>query len=184
LEDQEHRAHKDGAPKNLSTNDSKKIMEKDLMHRKRVGEMFGEGCLKSAHDYLNAALIYQHGDTPDHHYQAYIWANRAATIGNNNEKNEGKSMAATAIDRYLIKIGKKQLFGSQYFYDDSTAPCYCIEQVEKNFPDNLRRKQTNTSLHKRYEILASVFNKGKKCANAECRKTLKPTPKGSVPGLW
>ena len=88
------------------------------------------------------------------------------------------------IDRYLINIGKKQLFGSQYFYDDSTAPCYCIEQVEKNFPDNLRRKHTNTSLHKRYEILASVFNKGKKCANAECRKTLKPTPKGSVPGLW
>jgi hypothetical protein len=41
-----------------------KLQKKDLERRKRVAEIFAEGCLKSAEDYMAAALIYQHGDTP------------------------------------------------------------------------------------------------------------------------
>lgn len=29
-----------------------------------------------------------------------------------------------------------------------------------------------------------LFNNGKKCPIVECSKELKPTPKGTIPGLW
>ncbi|MCD6040112.1 MAG: Uncharacterized protein K0S27_1512 [Gammaproteobacteria bacterium] len=157
------------------------VSRNDIKRRKRVGEIFGEGCLKSANDYYAAALIYQHGDTPDHYYQTYLWATHAAALGN----IEGKPLAAMAIDRYLVSIGKKQLFGSQFFAAGAPSPnqCYCMQPVEPSFSDRFRKKYSGYSLRERYDLLASI-NKGKDCLNIECNSQLQNTPKGSVPGLW
>ena len=87
------------------------FLENDLARRKRVGEIFGEGCLKTPRDYLNAALIYQHGEVSDHYYQAFIWANRALSLGD----DKASQFVALTIDRYLVSIGHKQLFGSQAY---------------------------------------------------------------------
>lgn len=157
-----------------------KINKRDLARRKRVGEIFGEGCFKSSKDYLAAAFIYQHGDIPDHYYQTYIWAKRAAELGDEN----GKGMAALAIDRYLISIGKKQLFGSQ-FYIEKLKPneeCFCREAVEPSFPDSLRVAYSGITLKKRYD--RDVEFLGLKHCPEKCSATLKPTLKGDVPGLW
>ena len=62
------------------------MLEHDLIRRKRVGEIFGEGCFKTAKDYSAASLIFQHGDTPDHYYQA-LWANRAVELGDISQNN-------------------------------------------------------------------------------------------------
>ena len=72
-------------------------------------EILGEGCFKSAEDYAAASLIYQHGDSPDHFFQAFIWALRAVQLGDFQQK----SLVAMTVDRYLISSGKKQLFGTQ-----------------------------------------------------------------------
>lgn len=161
----------------------KEVVRRDLKRRKRVGEIFAEGCINSAVDYLNAALIYQHGITSDHYYQAYLWAKKAMAVGGPVEKINAKSLIALTIDRYLISIGKKQLFGSQYSKPENDS-CYCMEPVESGFPDKLRLEYTNISLQKRYELLKSFFNKGSNCPVRECSKILAHTPKGNVPGLW
>jgi hypothetical protein len=183
--DQALRVSKNGEPIDFDKIDRNKMKKQDLAHRKRVGEIFGEGCLKSAADYLAAALIYQHGDVPDHYYQTYIWATRTIKLGiNEAEVKSAKAMAALAIDRYLVSFGNKQLFGSQFYMAQLKDQCWCIEQVEPSFPDALRKEYLGQSLLERSRDSFAMFNKGKNCPNVECSKTLKPTPKGTVLGLW
>ena len=183
--DQARRVSKNGELIDLSKVDWNKFNIEDLATRKRVGEIFAEGCLTTAKDYLAAALIYQHGNIPDHFYQTYIWAARAAKIGGNEaEIKSAKELVALAIDRYLVSLGNKQLFGTQFHSASSENPRVCMSQVEPSFPDALRKEYLGQSLHERSLQNFALFNKGKNCPNVECSKNLKPTPKGTFLGLW
>jgi hypothetical protein len=164
---------------NLSDEEKIQMAEQDLVRRKRVGEILGEGCFKTADDYGAASLIYQHGDNPDHYYQAFVWANRAVQLG----EEGAKGLVALTIDRYLVSIGKKQLFASQAYASEATGNCYCLQQVEASFPDAFRKEFSGISLAERFEWLVSI-NEANNCPNSECPIPLEPTPKGSLPGFW
>jgi hypothetical protein len=154
------------------------VAKRDLTRRKRVGEIFGEGCFVSSKDFAAAALVFQHGDTPEHFYQTFIWAKRAVDLGDSSQK----TLMALGVDRYLVNIGQKQLFGSQA-YQPQGQICYCLNTVEKTFPESLR-VQYSRPLNDIYTWLAEL-NKGHNCnANVECNDHLKDTPAGSVPGFW
>lgn len=174
-EDQKDREDMDS----LSAEELIQLDKRDLKRRKRVGQIFAEGCFHQASDYSAAALIYQHGDTPDHYYQAFIWANRAVEEGDQKEKQ----LASLAIDRYLVSKGKKQLFASQVFSSEATRGCFCMQQVEESFPDSYRKEYSGFEIQKRIDWLISL-NEGKNCPDIECSMTLAPTPKGSLPGFW
>ena len=164
----------------LSEEEKTNIAARDLKRRMRVGEIFGEGCFKTTADYSAASLIYQHWDVPDHYYQAFIWANEAVSLGDAKQKH----LVALTIDRYLVSIGKKQLFGSQAFASDNSNWCFCLEPIESSFPDALRLDYLGSTLSQQYDWLSSI-NEGKNdCPTAECQHELKPTPKGSIPGFW
>lgn len=162
-------------------NDWNKIAANDLAHLKMVEQIAAENCLNSSQDYLAASLIYQHGTTSQHYYQAYLWAREAAELGNANAKN----MMALTIDRYLVSTGRKQLFGSQFLIKDvkSNQSCYCIQEIETSFPDSLRKKLSGYTLQERAAIYRKLLQKQKYC-QTPCGSSLKPTPKNSVPGLW
>ena len=165
---------------NMSEDEAVKLFQEDKTRRKRVGEIFGEGCFKTAQDYASAALIYQHGDVPDHYYQAFIWANQAVRLGDVTQKH----LAALAIDRYLVSIGKKQLFGSQASYGLAVPnKCYCIEPVENTFPDAIRLDYLGKTLSEQYSWI-ELLNQKQHCQTTECQKTLEPSPVGTVPGFW
>jgi len=176
--DQARRVSKNGELIDFRKIDVNKMQKEDLATRKRVGEIFAEGCLTTAKDYLAAALVYQHGDVPDHYYQTYIWATRAAKTGANEaEIKSAKELAALAIDRYLVSLGNKQLFGTQFHPTSSEDSCVCMRQVEPGFTDDLRKEYLGQSLHKRSLHSFALFNKGKNCPNVECSENLEPTPK-------
>ncbi|MDF1756942.1 MAG: hypothetical protein P1U74_01395 [Legionellaceae bacterium] len=118
----------------LSITQLEEIRVHDNKRRIRVGAIFAEGCFKSSDDYSRAALIFQHGEVPDHYYQAFIWANIAVDLGDDTQR----PMVALTIDRYLVSIGKKQLFGSQSLASAATNWCYCMQTVEESFPDSIR----------------------------------------------
>jgi hypothetical protein len=164
----------------ISQKQIKQLNSNDLRRRKRVGEIMGEGCIKTAADYAAAALIYQHGDVPDHYYQAYIWANRAVDLGDSKQK----PLVALTIDRYLVSIGKKQLFGSQFHSSDSTNWCTCLQPIEPTFPDAYREKYSQKKLNEQYKLLSSLNKKNKHCTYTECPMQLSPSPQGTVPGFW
>lgn len=153
--------------------------KKDLARRVRVGEIFAEGCFKDSQDYMAAALIYQHGDSPDHFYQAFVWSKRASELGDRNAQH----FSALAIDRYLINIGMKQLFGSQY----RTSPgnlCYCMEPVEPTVSDDFRKAYLGQSLSESYQLMVALDNGIHNCKPIDCDTILQPTPKGTIIGLW
>ena len=154
---------------------------RDVERRKRVGEIFGEGCFLKSNDFASAALVYQHGDVPEHYLQAYVWAKRAVELGEGNQK----SLMGLAIDRYLVNTGHKQLFASQANKVDIKNPnsCWCLQQIEPSFPDDLRKAVTNKTFKEAFDWLAEL-NKGTSCPNIECSQELKPSPKGIIPGFW
>lgn len=57
-----------------------------------------------------AALIFQHGTTPEDYKQAHEFAKKAVDMGS----NVTKWLYAATLDRYLVSIGKKQKFGTQF----------------------------------------------------------------------
>ena len=162
----------------FSEADWQALSDNDLIRRKRVGELLGEGCFQSPQDYLAASLIFQHGTMPDHYYQAFIWANRAVELGD----EKAKHLVALTIDRYLVSRGRKQLFGSQVFAKE-IGGCFCMQPVEETVTDALRQDYFCPTIQEQYQWLASL-NEGKDCPSSECETALKPTPIGSIPGFW
>ena len=155
--------------------------DRDRQRRERVGSIFGEGCLKEPRDFSAAALVFQHGDQPDHFTQTFLWAKRAVELGDSSQK----VMMAWGIDRYLLNTGRKQLFGSQYLKNNATDPksCWCLEQTETLFPDQTRLKFTSQSYRHQLESL-KILNACIRCPLAECAENRSPSPAGTVPGFW
>jgi hypothetical protein len=155
------------------------IEKRDLERRVRVAAIFAEGCFKSAADYSAAAMVFQHGDQPDHFFQTYLWSKRAMELGDSSQVQ----MLTRGIDRYLVNTNHKQLFATQAFKPFS-QPCWCLDPVEKSFSDELRKKYSAMTLVEALSWVDSL-NAGSTCEKAkECAKDLQATPVGSVPGLW
>ncbi len=160
--------------------DWSKLQAPDEVRRKRVGEIFGEGCFKTAEDYAAAALVYQHGEVPDHYFQAFLWAKRAVELGDSKQK----WLMAASIDRYLTKSGYKQLFATQVSRDGSD-PCFCMEEVESTFPEKLRVEYAKKSLAEALKWADSLNVNNPSCRpNNYCVKGLKNSPACTVPGFW
>ena len=155
------------------------VAKHDLDRRKRIGEIFGEGCFSSALDFENAAMIYQHGNVSDHYYQAFVWANRSFKLGNKS----AKSLAVVALDRYLVSIDHKQLFGSQAFSSNLADECICLQEVETTVPDSFRQEYAGFTLQDKIDWI-NTLNNGKSCPQLTCPIKLNPTPKGTIPGVW
>jgi hypothetical protein len=158
------------------------VKNRDLLRRKRVADIFAEGCFSKAADYAAAALVFQHGDTPDHFFQTYIWSKRGMELG---DEKQGQ-MLANGIDRYLVNIGHKVLFASQAYRDEKTAnSCWCLNPVEKTFPDKKRIEIKHRNYKEALAWLDDLNEHRKDCPREECKgMDVKATPKGTVPGLW
>jgi hypothetical protein len=162
------------------------MLKHDRVRINRVAEIFAKGCLKSAEDYLNAATVFQHGEVPDHFFQTYIWAKKAFDMG---LENAGQ-MAGNGIDRYLMNIGQKQLYGGQAVTDpekinlDVDKRCFCLWPMESTFP-KARRTALKFKTKEQIRDWVKEMNKDRKgCSKVFCNAEAKPTPKGSVPGVW
>jgi hypothetical protein len=164
----------------LSSQQLLEVSRRDVARRKRVGEIFGEGCFETARDYAAAALVFQHGDRPDHFLQTFLWSKRGVELGDIRQRR----MMALGLDRYLVNIGHKQLFASQASTPPNGDNCYCLDPVEPSFPQKFRTEYLGRSIEQSLKWV-NELNDGKGCAPAkECEKPLKPSPRGTVPGFW
>ena len=84
------------------------LSQEDAKRRARVAEMLAARLIVTGQDYSNAALIYQHGDTPHDFLQANEFVVVACALG----KIDG--LGAASQDRFLVSINKLQRFGTQY----------------------------------------------------------------------
>ena len=159
--------------------DWNKVNPRDLQRRIRVATIFAEGCFQKASDYASAATVYQHGVTADHYYQAFVWAHDAVQLGDVSQR----WWMAAAADRYLVKIGFKQLFGTQISRDSSEK--FCLQPVEASFPESLRIEYVRFSVNEQIaNTLKGIGSKQSPKDVKDCEPALKASPRGTMPGFW
>ena len=166
--------------------DWSKIAPRDLARRIKVASIFAKGCFKSAADYASAAMVFQHGAAADHFYQTFIWANKAVQLGDESQR----WLTAAGIDRYLVKIGQKQLFGTQFSKDPTeiskgTAGRWCLQPVEPSFPESRRIEYIKINLKDNTAHVLKGIGATQTVEETKlCEPALKASPRGTVPGFW
>jgi len=106
-----------------------------------VRRMLNEGSIRTGTDFYRAALVYQHSGTPEGFLLAHVLATVALSKGNQS----ALWLSASSLDRYLITIGKKQLFGTQFHGvpkpDTSKDYEYVQDPIEPNLLNDVLRAQ-------------------------------------------
>jgi hypothetical protein len=117
--------------------DWSKVSQEDAERRKLVSEMLGVGTVRSAEDFYNAALIFQHGETADDIRIAYSLANISVAI--QPEKNSAKWLSAAAWDRLMMRLGKPQWYGTQFTKSKATG-MWELYSVDESAVSDTERK--------------------------------------------
>ena len=92
------------------------VLQRDRARLAKVKEIIAAGGLTTSMDYFNAAFVLQHGLEPEDFKNAHELAMKAAELDPQNR--QAKWLAATAQDRYLVSIGKPQIYGTQYHMEN------------------------------------------------------------------
>jgi TPR repeat protein len=149
------------------------LSRRDKQRRERVKELAGRGCLRNAENYSHAALVFQHGDRAKDFLQAFKWSKKAVELGDQRQS----SMMAMALDRYLVKSGDRQLFGTQATKGPDSS-CWCLEKTEKEFSDETRKSYTGKTLADQEKWLKELNHNSPQCSQTYCDQELGPAPKG------
>ncbi len=159
--------------------------EEDTLRRIEVAKIYAEGCLQRAEDFRHASLVFQHGNSPEHYYQAWLFASRAVSLGD----QQAIWLVPRAIDRYFLNTGYKQLFGTNlvtpYLWDSQSEDKYlCLWPVEETLSDEVRAQFGVQPL---FELRAQYADAGNAALNpetSECPVDAATPPKGMFPGIW
>ncbi len=89
------------------------VNKTDAERREQTRKLLAVGSLHTGKDFEEAAVVFQHGDTPDDYLLAHTLAVAAVSKG----ETTATWIAAATLDRYLWKVGQKQVFGTQYSGD-------------------------------------------------------------------
>lgn len=88
----------------------KPIYKSDEEREEAARILLTENRLQSAKDYREAAVIFQHSRQPDD----YLLAHTLALIALSKGDQDAIWIATASLDRYLMAIGKAQIYGTQY----------------------------------------------------------------------
>lgn len=129
------------------------VKPRDDARLKRTRELYGAGALRTGADWLHAALILQHSGEPDDYLLAHEMCVAALAEG---EKGARWLVAATE-DRFLMGIGRKQRFGTQYEAADEPGK-FRLAPTDPQVTDELRAALGTPSLSEA-TATASRFDK-------------------------
>ena len=82
----------------------------DARRRAETKALLDGGALTTAADYGRAAFVFQHGTTPDD----FLLAHSLAVIAGLKGEPDAGFIAAATLDRYLVSIGRPQIYGTQF----------------------------------------------------------------------
>jgi hypothetical protein len=106
---------------------------RDEARRVQTRELLEAGKLRTGNDFYHAAFIFQHGSQPNDFLLAHTFAVIAAARG----RSDATWIAAATLDRYLQRIGQKQIYGTQFTAANNGTPTQ--EPYDRTLvPDALR----------------------------------------------
>jgi hypothetical protein len=88
------------------------VSRRDGERRARVLALLAQGDVRTSADFYHAAMVFQHGDTPDEIRLAHSLSWISATLDPSNES--ARWLAAAAWDRFLMRKNLPQWYGTQY----------------------------------------------------------------------
>ena len=98
-----------------SSDEVAKLKERDAARRKRVIVMIELGEVKTKNDLYHVAVIFQHGAGAGDFMLSHRFATLAALSGH----RAARWLLAASLDRYLMRIGQAQIYGTQFEYDSN-----------------------------------------------------------------
>lgn len=111
----------------------KKLLEKERDARKQLLIMLKRGEVRTADDFYRAAILFQH----DESFKSYALAMALSTISCLLGERWGRSLSAAAIDRFLLSIKQKQIFGTNF---EKLNDKWRISLYQKGVSDELRKE--------------------------------------------
>lgn len=87
-----------------------KVEPADAERREQTRKLLASGRLHTGEDYLHAAYVFQHGQQPSD----YLLAHTLAMVAVSKGVQGGLWIAAATLDRYLMRSGQPQIYGTQY----------------------------------------------------------------------
>ncbi len=115
------------------------VSVKDRERLSRVQAMADNGELKATEDYLNAALIFQHGADSAAYRRARELSLMAVKLDSTNRS--ARWLAAAAMDRYLQSVGQPQIYGTQFRKGDDGK--WTLEPMDTTTVTDIEREQWN-----------------------------------------
>ncbi|MBU1378400.1 MAG: hypothetical protein KKE02_06050 [Alphaproteobacteria bacterium] len=94
----------------VGTIDWKVIRPRDEQRRLATRKLLADGALRTADDFHAAAFVFQHGHEDDD----YLLAHTLAMIAVAKGRKESLWIASATLDRYLVQVGKPQVYGTQF----------------------------------------------------------------------
>lgn len=124
--------------------------------REMVRRLIRAGGLVTAKDYVNGALLLQHGDTPEDFLLAHV----LATIAGFKGSRTGRWLSAAALDRYLLNVGQPQVFGIQAMRDFTkmATDCHSMTPNLAIISDQIRKEYG-------YPLTAAEIQRGNQAHN-------------------
>ena len=120
------------------------LAEQDQAHRTEVLALLRANALRTSNDYFNAAIVFQHGQTPDDYLLALSLAQIAATLDPDNKP--ALWLTAAAMDRLLMKRKLPQWYGTQYDKPTADSPLELYMVDESVVTDEERASRNVPSL--------------------------------------
>jgi hypothetical protein len=94
--------------------DRQAVAARDDVRRARTLALLHGGALRSGTDFWQAAYVFQHSrETSD-----ILLAHTLAVLAVARNRPDATGIAAATLDRYLQRIGQKQIYGTQYTLPD------------------------------------------------------------------
>jgi len=97
-------------PGDISTQKWTVIGQHDAERRNQTRRLLADGQLQTGGDFAKAAMIFQHGSTPDD----YLLAHTLAMIAVAKGAGSALWIGSATLDRYLQSIEKPQVYGTQF----------------------------------------------------------------------
>jgi hypothetical protein len=90
------------------------VRKSDAERRAATKKLLDSDKLHSGKDFVEAAYIFQHGDTPND----YLLAHTLALVALAKGESDGLWITAATLDRYLQSTDKPQIYGTQFRFPD------------------------------------------------------------------
>jgi len=128
---------------------------------KRVKAILAKNGKHTAQEYFSAAMVFQHGVVADDYLQAHKAAKKAIEVDPSH--SDANWLICSAEDRYLRKLGKPQVWGTQLvrqLNEDKTYMIMVLEEFDKTAKSDTERVKcglpTVAEMERKVAVLATM----------------------------